>query len=193
MKINGFIAITSLCAIVLAVAGCNEPAKITDPSEPLCMPMCAKEDIMKAAEDVLADKCFTVEKFDVENGYISTRPMRGSQPFEFWRGDNVGTRNKRMSANQSLQRIVEIEFLQGDGGWCVSCYAHLRRFSMSDEEYVSMSSTHAIYTSSSLTTMKLTPRDNDIEWIEMGRDYALENDILDKIKLNLTAVSGNSK
>lgn len=184
----------SACMIIalLAVTGCQEQNKADAPktSEPLCLGMYEKETLMQAAQDILNDKQFTIEKYDVGNGYIVTRPMRGSQFFEIWRGDNVGSENSGLSNMHSLRRIVEVELLQGDGQWCLSCYAHMQKLSMDNRKVGSMADSYARYTSSSTSIMKLTPDlKADIDWIEMGRDYALENDILNKIKQNVTQVA----
>ena len=192
MKIKGFIVSVCITAGIFVISGCQEQsqAKAPQASEPLCLGLYDKVALMHAAKDTLEAKKFTIEKFDIENGYIVTRPMRGSQFFEIWRGDNVGAENAGMSNLHSLQRIVEVELLSGDSDWCVSCYAHLQRLSMNNEKEGTMADSYARYTSSSTSIMKLTPDINaDIDWIEMGRDTALENDILQKIKLNVTQVA----
>ena len=38
---------------------------------------------MQAAEEVLSEMYFTIEKFDAEQGIIRTRPLAGAQFFEF--------------------------------------------------------------------------------------------------------------
>ena len=192
MKLKGFMTIICLL-LMLAAAGCHTPARVTTASEPLCFESYDTADIMKAAETVLVDKKFTIEKFDVGNGYIVTRPMRGSQSFEFWRHDNVGKFNKGISSNQSIQRIVELEVLQGSGDLCISCYAHLRKLSMANDNFITLANSHRTYTSSGREVMRLTPSADEIDWVEMGRDYELESDILAKIKLNITHVTGDAK
>ncbi len=185
MKINGIIGVIAL----LALAGCGSEVS-TEPSEPLCIGLMTKAELMASAEKVLVKKRFVIEKYDVDEGYIVTRPMRGSQFFEFFRGDNVGKENQRYSNIHSLERVVEITVDKASGQNCIECVAQMRRLSIPPNETVSsMSDAQGLYTGTESSQMGIYPDvEEDIAWIEMGRDNALENDILARIKLDITKV-----
>lgn len=187
MKINGIIGI--LVCFLLAMTGCSSRVS-TEPSKPLCIGLYTKADLMACAEQVLIKKKFVIEKFDVESGYIVTRPMRGSQFFEPFRGDNVGKDNRRLASIHSLQRVIELTFDPVSGRNCIECTAQIQRLSMPPRKDVSsMSDTRDLFTQSGSSQMGLYPdAEGKIAWIDMGRDNALENDILQKIKLKVTEV-----
>ena len=64
------------CSLLFWLAGCAEN-KYTKTIDQLCPPAATKTAAMTAAEQVLADMHFAIEKFDVDAGYIRTAPLIG--------------------------------------------------------------------------------------------------------------------
>ena len=144
---------------------------------------------MTAAEDVLKKKQFVIEKYDLDAGYIVTRPMRGSQFFEIWKGDNVGEANKGRSNIHSIQRVVEMNFTQGNGQWCLACTADMQRFSMVVKELKSRARAAHVFVEGGTSMMRLYPgTEEEMAWIDLGRDGALEKNLIELIKQKLTQV-----
>ena len=190
MNKNGFtvlMAIVTGC-MLFGVSGCGKQVAVA-PSEPLCISLTGKEDIMKAAEDVLKKKQFVIEKYDIDAGYIVTRPMRGSQFFEIWRGDNVGSVNKGRSNIHSIQRVVEMNFTPGNDQWCIACTADMQRFSMPEKQLKGHSRASRVFVEGGTSMMGLYPdTEGKMAWIDIGRDGELERKLIELIKQNLTQV-----
>jgi hypothetical protein len=190
MNKNGFTVLMVLVAgwMLLGASGCGKQVAVP-PSEPVCMSLASKEDMMKAAEEVLKKKQFVIEKFDIDAGYIVTRPMRGSQFFEIWRGDNVGDVNKGRSSIHSIQRVVEMNFTPGNGQWCIACTADMQRFSMPEKQLRGHSHASRVFVEGGTSLMRLYPNtEEDMAWIDLGRDGELERNLIELIKQNLTKV-----
>ena len=190
MDKNVFAVLTALIAVCLlfGASGCAKQVEVA-PSEPVCMSLASKEDMMKAAEDVLKKKQFVIEKYDLDAGYIVTRPMRGSQFFEVWKGDNIGGVNKGRSSIHSIQRVVEMDFTPGSGQWCLICTAEMQRFSMPEKQLRGHSRASRAFVEGGTSMMRLYPdTEGEMAWIDLGRDGELERNLIELIKQNLTRV-----
>jgi hypothetical protein len=141
----------------------------------------SRVETMKLCEDVLVRMLFEIEKFDVDKGYIKTRPLRGGQFFEFWRSDNVGSENSKRSNLHSVLRTVELQVDESGGQFCVECTSHMRRLSIEESDITSFSISRGIFSGGSRKFQKLHPEAKDLEWIDMGSDSELEKRILGRI------------
>ncbi len=125
------------CSLLFWLAGCAQN-KYTKTIEQLCPPAANKTDstsspqaaAMATAEQVLAEMHFSIEKFDVNAGYIRTTPLSGAQSFEFWRADSVGSFNRTEADMQSIRRAVEINISEQAGQLCIDCRATTQRLSL---------------------------------------------------------------
>lgn len=165
--------------VVIAVFGCASEVAV-EPDVPVCMSLDSRGDTMKLCEDVLAGMHFEIEKYDVEKGFIKTRPLRGAQFFEFWRIDNAGSENAAMSNQHSILRTAELQVDQNGGQFCVECKVSMRRLSIEETEMTNTSINRGIF-SGSRTFQKLHPDTKKLEWIDMGEDKKLEQRILGRI------------
>jgi len=145
-------------------------------------------DIMKAAEDVLAGMHFTIEKADLQNGIIRTRPLPGAQFFEFWRSDNIGAKNTLEANLHTLRRTVTLDIIQQNYELRTNCNVHVQRLSMPEQQVNSSARIYGIFSQSSpsLQRLKMNPEQaKEIEWINLGRDPKLEEEILRRIEIQL--------
>jgi hypothetical protein len=137
-------------------------------------------EIMEIAIDELSRMHFKIEKYDSEAGYIKTRPLEGGQFFEFWRSENAGAQNFALANLHSIRRTVEIEI-----GENIDCTVHIQRLSMPEQEIKSSARAYSMFSRSSpaLQTLRLNPeQQRDTQWIDMGRDKKLENEIIKRIE-----------
>ena len=89
----------------------------------------------------------------------------------------------------SIQRVVEMNFTPGDGQWCIACSAEMQRFSMPTEKLRARSRASHIFVEGGTSMMRLHPStEEDMAWIDLGRDGTLERNLLELIKQNLTKV-----
>jgi hypothetical protein len=190
MNKNGFTALMialAACA-ALGVSGCGKQVSVS-PSDPICLSLVGKTEMMETAQQILVKKKFIIEKYDIDAGYILTRPMRGSQFFEPWRGDTVGAANKAASNIHSIERVITMNFTQDTGQLCVECIVDSRRLSMPEKQLIANSQAAAVFVGGGTSGLELKPdTEEDIAWIDLGRDGALERDILERIKLKTTEV-----
>lgn len=172
--------------LISFLAGCAD--KPTEYIDQACLAGTNKRSAMSEAEDVLRKMHFTIEKADVEYGYISTKPLRGAQSFELWRSDNIGEFNSAEANLHTIRRSVEMNFTEQSGQMCVECIARVERMSLPEREVVSPSNATDMFTKSrgSSQRLKLHPEQAEqMRWIDLGRDGALETEILNRIKHQL--------
>ena len=120
-----------MISFTLAPAGCTSQQK-TDAAEEVgprqvCLGSVDKARVMRAAQDILIDMHFTIEKADETTGLIRTHPLSGAQFFEFWRKDSVGSFNKKEANFHSIQRITTLQVAKGNEGMCIECEVATRQ------------------------------------------------------------------
>ncbi len=204
-----------LCVLLtgVSVLGCAGPDKTasTAPVQMICKDGVTAADVIQAAEYVLSRMQFPIEKLDVPQGIVRTRPLRGAQFFEFWRSDNVGAYEGAEAGLQSLRRSVELRVtretvdprpegtrIQAGGAYSlqppgssplrVECTVAVQRLSLPGKEITGVSAAYAIYARSApmlqRTAASRQPRP-DMTWIDVDPDRALAARILDRIDKRL--------
>lgn len=181
-----------LLAAVLTVAGCGGPVQGTKTQ---CQPT-ERARTMQAARDVVVNMGFRLDKFDVDAGVLTTRPLSGGQFFEVWRGDNGDAYDSAESNLHSVQRIVEMTFTETDGKVCTLCDVRIRRLSLPEKEVAGTSGAYSLFTRSSTALMetKLNPAQaKKMAWIDMGSDGALADKILARVDSTLDKQGGATR
>jgi hypothetical protein len=180
--------------IVLLGAGiCGCSSNVAVSSGPVSLAGTNKARVMTVAQDVLADIGFSLEKADTDQGYLSTKPLRGGQFFEVWRHDNASASAGREASIQSIQRTAQINITENGASVTVACNVDVRRLSLPENDYITQSRSAAMFTSSSASRQRLEIAEDQAqytEWIDLGRDAALENRILQLIQHRLGASEG---
>lgn len=141
-------------------------------------------DAMSAAEDVLTRMHFTVDKADPERGLMTTRPLSGAQFIEFWRSDNVGLARALEANVHTLRRSVELQFRPAASRLAVNCTVKVQRFSLPENEVVSVSRAYRMHSQSTSTIqrLELEPWQREgLAWIDLGDDPMLARRILRRI------------
>ena len=142
-----------------------------------------KSQVLEATEDVLVRMYFVIDKKDVNDGYIKTRPLEGAQFFEFWRSDNVGAENWLYGNLHSIRRTVEINIDRQ-----IHCKVRIQRLSLPEQEVTSSARAYRMFSRSTpvMQTLQLNPAQyKQMAWIDLGRDARLENEILKRISSKL--------
>ena len=186
----------SLIIVMLSLylAGCAPQQQITV-DEPLLLPVADKDLAMHAAQDVLAEMLFVIEKFDTQAGVIRTRPLTAAQFFEFWRHDNVGPQTAAQANLHSMQRIVQVNVSEQNNNVSVECQVQVRRLSIPEKKFASVSQAANMFTTGSTSLQKLELNEEQQEkmaWIDLGPDHALEHKILTLIQKRITKQQGGS-
>lgn len=187
----------NFCILIFAMlAGCasQQPCEIA--AEPLCVTGLEKIAVMKAAEDVLAEMHFTIEKADANSGLIRTSPLSGAQFFEFWRSDNVGSFNSAESNLHSIRRTVELNMTPQGEKLCLGCNVKVQRLSLPECDVSSSSRAYQMFSQStqSLQRLTLNPRQKaGMAWVDLGRDSHLAAEILKRIEKQLATQNSRLK
>ncbi|MCJ7693733.1 MAG: hypothetical protein MUO22_10030 [Sedimentisphaerales bacterium] len=148
-----------------------------------------KAEAMVAAEMVLGKMGFAISKSDFESGYITTRPLRTGQFFEFWRSDAVGEFNSAESNLHCIRRTVVIDVTKEAEQLYVDCDVSVERLSLSEAPLGSRSEAYDKFPQSSrLERSGLESIERDLresrgaEWIDLGGDPELAEVILTQIE-----------
>ncbi len=180
-------------AFFVVICGCAEEQRLGE-IERFCQRGIDKTQAMRAAEDVLGQMHFGIEKSDAESGYIRSRPLVGGQFFEFWRSDNVGGFNAAEANLHSIRRTVELEITEEGGELCVGCSANVQRLRLPERDVDSSTKAYAMFSDSKRTMQRLeiSPEQRrGMVWIDLGRDGELETEILKRVEERLKGESAN--
>jgi hypothetical protein len=189
------IVILKLLALTLVPAGCSQQA----PAPPVVKVRqsilhvtqnsdISTVDLMEAAEDVLAGMYFTIEKADLKNGLIRTRPLPGAQFFEFWRSDNVGLYNALAANLHTIRRTVTLDISQQNKELRIDCDVQVQRLSLPERQVSSSARVYGMFSRSSpsLQRLQLNPEQaKQTEWIDLGSDTRLAEEILNRIETQI--------
>jgi len=187
-----YLAIPITSGLLAGLAGCGSENQIAG-SEPVYLRTADKSRIMEIAEDVLTRMNFVVEKYDVETGFVKTKPLRGAQIFEFWRRDNVGPAAAAEANLHSIRRTAQLNVSQDNGQVCATCRVGIERLSLPEREITGMSWLAGMFTNSTRGRQRLTLKPEQQEgmaWIDLGPDAALERRILTSIEKKFTNLEG---
>jgi hypothetical protein len=181
----------SVCMVVMIFEGCAKQQQFKT-VERICVSEPDKARVMRVAEDVLGEMHFSIEKSDVEQGFIKTKPLTGAQFFEFWRKDTIGTFNWEESNLHTIRRIVKMDVSQEvnstgspqEGQLCIGCNVSVQRLNL-PERRVYRTQSYEVFSLSSDAIQKLQLDEKQkalMAWVDLGRDKLLETEILKQIE-----------
>jgi len=177
--------------LVFILSGCSSPERPSTPDRSPAQSRFAvtRPAVMEIAEDVITRMNFTIDKFDPNSGIIITRPLPGAQFFEFWRSENIGTKNWINSNLHSIRRTVECR-VGTSGRDDTECTVKIQRFSIPERQVTSSTRAYEMFSRSNpaMQRLQLNPeQERRMAWIDMGTDTELEREIVRRIEKQLTA------
>ena len=170
----------------VGLLGCGHSAKSA--SAPDVLTASDAEVLLAAAAQTLRRMHFVLDKYDIEAGYIRTRPQRAGQFFELWRQDNASAEAFAQANMDSLMRTIEVFVEQEYDTMGLRCVVTVEKLSLPPRPIRSMSRLAGMHTDSTQKTQTLAlDRDQlrQMEWIELGPDHALEQRIVTQIQEQL--------
>jgi len=179
--------ILSVIALLL-LAGCQAEQPF-EAKHRICRDDIERPELMRIAEDVLAEMYFTIEKADIEYGLIRTKPMPGAQFFEVWRNDNLGRYNTAEANLHSIAKTAELTLSRNNHQLCVDCNVKIHRLSLPEREVNSAARVYNLFfdDARSLQKLQLSGKQlEDMTWLETGRDERLETEIINRIETQIT-------
>jgi hypothetical protein len=175
--------LSSACLLILAGCGAEYSGK---KAEQLRISGGGKAEAMVAAEMVLGKMGFAISKSDFESGYITTRPLRTGQFFEFWRSDAVGEFNSAESNLHCIRRTVEMKITEEAEQLYVGCDVAVERLSLSEAPLERRSEAYDKFPQRERSGLESIARDlresRGAEWINLGGDAELATVILKQIE-----------
>ena len=173
---------------VVGLAGCGHSEQtVARQSIASVAPEQAETLLLHRAQQTLREMHFVIDKYDIEAGYIRTRPLRGGQFFELWRQDNASAALFAQANFDSLRRTVEV-FVEPSAQTSrpgLKCVVTVEKLSLAPQPIRGMSHLSAMYTDSNrrLPTLVLgRTAAQQIEWLDLGTDPALEQRIINRIQ-----------
>ena len=113
MSMSRLWQVSFLAAVLLA--GCANYTKPVATAEPLTVRERNFEAVWQAAQDVLTDYNFRLERLDRREGLIVTEPLTGQQAWEFWRRDAVTPYALAESTLQTIYRQAQVRIVPISG------------------------------------------------------------------------------
>lgn len=182
-------------AALFFLAGCAETQRY-ESVEQICVPDVGKAQVMQAAEDVLGQMHFTIDKADVEQGFIRTRPLPGAQSFEFWRSDNIGAFNSAEANLHSIRRTAELDINRQEEKLCIACNVKVQRLSLPEHEVSSSARAYEMFSKSTAAMQRLELRPEQkkkMAWIDLDKDVRLATEILKRIEEQIAKAQKEKK
>jgi len=176
-------AVGLLMVLAGAAAGCTVPAAPRF-SNPMVFTNAAPSQVEVAAERIVMELRFEIERPPAGPGRITTLPLTGASWFEFWRRDTRGAYQSVEASAHTVRRLVTVQVTPRDKGCQVLVKVDKQRLSapnvMPDNIAESFS--------------KYDPQDSELvrqnelsakkyKWLDSGRDEVLEQYILEHIQL----------
>lgn len=170
------------------LCGCAEQQRREEIAQAVRISGVTTAEAVDAAQTVLRQMRFNIEKADADAGVVRTAPLTAGQFFEFWRSDNVDMASTMEANLQTLRRSVRMDFDQIDGQVRIRCTIRVQRLSLPENDVASVSQAYRIYSQSTPTMQRieLNPSQEEaMSWIELGDDPKLAAEILRKIARNI--------
>lgn len=150
--------------------------------QPLFVSCTNQDTVWERTVDVLHEYPFYVRREDRLDGVIETEYKTGSGILEPWHKDSVGHFQKMESTLQSIRRRVVVNITPAGNGFYIYVEAYKEL-----EDLVGLAANSA----GGATFQESQPLQRDLDlvvgqtapsgWISQGRDFALEQDILQRI------------
>jgi hypothetical protein len=186
--------------VLLAVSGCatapplDNPVLVRPPSETIENPVLVSPGVPTAASyrevfeiclNVL-DDYFEIFSANPYSGVIVTKPRIAPGYEQFWKGGNPSTRDRLLATFQTVRQIAFVTIRTGErGGYLVEVVVDKELEDM--PRPVRSTVGDAVFTESptvdravEVVGPALTPASRT--WFKIGRDYALEQQLLDRIR-----------
>ncbi|GJM26151.1 MAG: hypothetical protein DHS20C16_25660 [Phycisphaerae bacterium] len=141
-------------------------------------------DLLETCEDVLRDQGFRIDRVDRRAGVVTTYPETSKHFFEVWRKDVATSYDFWEASLNTIRRSVEIQAEPdlAKGETRMTLKVKRERFSAPDRQFNNSIAAFQFYGDAlpSVSTGERVTR-ADVEWIEDGRDLAMEELLINKI------------
>lgn len=178
------LSVLLFCAAMTA-AGCATVASGRF-SNPMTFIETDADTVEHVARRVLMELRFDIEYPESSEGRLATDSLTGASWFEFWRKDTIGTMQRLESSIHTTRRRATVSISPTGGGSQVFVKVVKERKSAAGLTPGAVGETFNIYDAEETELLRqneLAPTSYD--WLDMGRDELLEQDILHRILTSL--------
>jgi len=179
----------TLVSLALAVGnqGCSEP--IATAPEPILV-QAEVDQIWQFCQTELKTRGFRLDRVDRRSGIIQTYPLTSKQWFEFWCQDVVTGHDLAESSLHTIRRRVYIDVSAApEDRHRLQCRVAVERLSAPLELTSGQVRVRDIFGQAAgrIPTPQVSEKrkKHPPQWVPIGQDYALENDILQAIQRTL--------
>lgn len=172
-----------LCAVLAACSTLPPGRGAAVATNPVFIPAQGDELVWERAVDVLHEYQFEIARENRLDGVIETHFKVGSGYLEPWQRDSIGHANLAESTLQSIRRRTYVSITPADGGYLIGVEAFKEI-----EDLPGLAANSA----GGATFQESTPLQRDLNlvvgqstasgWIPLGRDPALEQDMLARMQ-----------
>ena len=155
-------------------------------SNPMTFTETDAETVEHVARRVLMELRFDIVYPEASEGRLATDALTGASWFEFWREDTIGRMQRLESSLHTIRRRATVSISPKDRGSQVFVKVVKQRKSAPGLGPETMAESFNIYGIEDTDLMRqneLAP--TTYEWLDMGRDELLEQDILERILTGL--------
>jgi hypothetical protein len=178
-----------LLLLAAAMAGCVQAPEVRYPN-PLALSDADAATAEGVARRVLTDMRFQIELPSSRPGIITTLPLTGDNWFEFWRDDTVGTSQRVDASLHTIRRSVTVTVASRDAGSEITVRVLKQRASAPNQAPENISRSIDLYNSRESELVQQDDLGQPLvvyQWINMGRDEALEQLLLERIESALAS------
>jgi len=171
--------------LLSASVGCASAPTAVMPN-PVVIQGVAYETVWNETVDVVNDY-FAIERESRVDGQIDTAPTVGSTLAEPWHGDAANFDERLEGTLQSIQRRAFVRVTPTENGFLVSLEVFKELEDLEKPQFADAG--QAIFrhdSSPNRDAQVVTDSESSIGWIPVGRDFALENQMLWRIRQALT-------
>lgn len=175
------------CTSILLLSACAAPRPESYISTRSLDPLLLADGgdrIWSAAQDVLRANRFRLDRVDRLEGVITTWPNTSQHYFEFWRSDVKTAWDFWEATLNLIRRRAEIRLTSSGAAEPASLMVRVfkQRLSSPDRQFNSSGAAFQFFGDSlPSTTGKAISPEVDDRWIDLGRDHALEDALLESI------------
>ena len=179
---------TLLPVILVCTVGCMGPGRGEYQSARAVSAAGASEEadrLWEAAQETLRRHRFQLDRVDRREGVITTLPVTSQHIFEFWRHDVATWSDLCESTLNPIRRSAEVTLGHGDdeSSWNqLAVVVRKERLSSPDRQFNSTGAAQQYFGDSLPSTTGIVRVTAEHEtWLDMGRDPAMEQHLLNKI------------
>lgn len=155
------------------------------------------ERLWSAIQDTLRSHHYELDRVDRRFGVITTLPAGSQQLFEFWRHDVATGRDLLESSLSPTRRRVEVTMNAGEDGGALRVEVSVlkQRLSSLDRQFNNSGAAYQVFGEKlPATTGQPRVSHKDEQWLDLGRDAAMEDYLLRGIlsRAGLSNASNNT-